>query len=68
MDALDTMLAAVYHGRHDVRLEQVARPFPGPGELLLRFAPQPYARPICASSTMATLRSRRALSASWATS
>ena len=30
------MRAAVYHGRHDVRIEDVAVPAPGPGELLLR--------------------------------
>jgi L-iditol 2-dehydrogenase len=31
-----TMLAAVYHGRNDVRLETVAVPSIGPGELLVR--------------------------------
>ena len=30
------MLAAVYHGRRDVRVETVAVPEPGPGEVLLR--------------------------------
>ncbi len=30
------MLAAVLHGREDLRLEQVARPVAGPGELVLR--------------------------------
>jgi len=32
----DEMLAAVYHGRRDVRVETVAVPEPGPGEVLLR--------------------------------
>ncbi len=30
------MLAAVYHGPHDLRVEEVARPEIGPGELLVR--------------------------------
>jgi (R,R)-butanediol dehydrogenase/meso-butanediol dehydrogenase/diacetyl reductase len=30
------MRAAVYHGKHDVRLEEVEAPSPGPGEVLLR--------------------------------
>jgi (R,R)-butanediol dehydrogenase/meso-butanediol dehydrogenase/diacetyl reductase len=30
------MTAAVYHGRHDIRFEQVPVPEPGPGELLLK--------------------------------
>lgn len=30
------MRAAVYHGPHDVRIEQVPAPAPGPGEVLLR--------------------------------
>jgi L-iditol 2-dehydrogenase len=33
---MDTMLAAVYHGAHDIRLEEVERPQPGPGEAVLR--------------------------------
>jgi L-iditol 2-dehydrogenase len=33
---METMLAAVYHGLHDIRLEEVARPQPGPGEAVLR--------------------------------
>jgi L-iditol 2-dehydrogenase len=33
---METMLAAVYHGPHDIRLEEVARPQPGPGEAVLR--------------------------------
>lgn len=32
----ETMLAAVLHGREDLRLERVARPSAGPGELVLR--------------------------------
>lgn len=32
------MRAAVYHGRRDIRIEEVADPEPGPGELLLRIA------------------------------
>lgn len=32
----ETMRAAVLHGREDLRLEQVARPVAGPGELVLR--------------------------------
>ncbi len=31
-----TMLAAVLHGREDLRLERVPMPVPGPGELVLR--------------------------------
>jgi (R,R)-butanediol dehydrogenase / meso-butanediol dehydrogenase / diacetyl reductase len=30
------MRAAVFHGRHDIRIEDVPMPVPGPGELLLR--------------------------------
>ena len=30
------MLAAVYRGRDDVRVEEVERPAPGPGEVLVR--------------------------------
>jgi (R,R)-butanediol dehydrogenase/meso-butanediol dehydrogenase/diacetyl reductase len=30
------MRAAVYHGDHDVRIEDVERPVPGPGEVLLK--------------------------------
>jgi L-iditol 2-dehydrogenase len=33
---MDTMLAAVYHGPHDIRLEEVERPQPGPGEAVMR--------------------------------
>jgi L-iditol 2-dehydrogenase len=36
MGTVDAMLAAVYHGLHDVRLEEVPRPKPGPGEIVLR--------------------------------
>ena len=32
----ETMLAAVLHGKEDLRLERVARPKAGPGELVLR--------------------------------
>jgi (R,R)-butanediol dehydrogenase/meso-butanediol dehydrogenase/diacetyl reductase len=32
------MRAAVYHGPHDVRIERVPTPRPGPGEVLLRVA------------------------------
>src|SRR5579875_3765273 len=32
----ETMLAAVLHGREDLRMERVARPHAGPGELVLR--------------------------------
>src|SRR5579875_3967499 len=32
----ETMLAAVLHGREDLRMERVARPVAGPGELVLR--------------------------------
>ena len=32
----ETMLAAVLHGREDLRLERVAKPVAGPGELVLR--------------------------------
>lgn len=34
--AHDTMTAAVYHGRGDIRIEQTEVPTAGPGELLLR--------------------------------
>lgn len=33
---METMLAAVYHGRHDIRLEEVARPQAAAGEAVLR--------------------------------
>jgi L-iditol 2-dehydrogenase len=33
---MDTMLAAVYHSPHDIRLEEVERPRPGPGEAVIR--------------------------------
>jgi L-iditol 2-dehydrogenase len=33
---MDTMLAAVYHGPHDIRLEEVLVPQPGPGEAVMR--------------------------------
>jgi L-iditol 2-dehydrogenase len=33
---MDTMLAAVYHSPHDIRLEEVERPQPGPGEAVMR--------------------------------
>jgi 2-desacetyl-2-hydroxyethyl bacteriochlorophyllide A dehydrogenase len=33
---MDTMLAAVYRGPHDIRLEEVQRPQPGPGEAVMR--------------------------------
>ncbi len=33
-----TMQAAVFHGRNDLRVEEVTRPEPGPGEVLLRVA------------------------------
>lgn len=36
MSESQTMLAAVYHGRHDLRVEPRPIPVPGPGELLLR--------------------------------
>ena len=32
----DTMIAAVLHGREDLRVERVPKPVPGPGELVLR--------------------------------
>src|SRR5579875_3705495 len=34
--ATSLMRAAVYHGPRDIRIEEVPRPDPGPGELLLR--------------------------------
>ncbi|MDX6653897.1 MAG: (R,R)-butanediol dehydrogenase / meso-butanediol dehydrogenase / diacetyl reductase [Solirubrobacterales bacterium] len=34
----DSMLAAVYHGRGDVRTEEIPVPEPGPGEVLIRVA------------------------------
>jgi threonine dehydrogenase-like Zn-dependent dehydrogenase len=33
---MDTMLAAVYHGPHDIRLEEMLVPQPGPGEAVMR--------------------------------
>jgi threonine dehydrogenase-like Zn-dependent dehydrogenase len=33
---MDTMLAAVYHGLHDIRLEEVPLPQPGPSEAVMR--------------------------------
>lgn len=45
MDTMVTMRAAVYHGLHDVRLEKVPRPKPGPGEAVLRV----HAASICAT-------------------
>jgi L-iditol 2-dehydrogenase len=33
---MDTMLAALYHGPHDIRLEEVPVPQPGPGEAVMR--------------------------------
>ncbi len=33
---MDTMLAAVYHGPHDIRLEEMPLPQPGPGEAVMR--------------------------------
>ncbi|MFB0535695.1 MAG: zinc-dependent dehydrogenase [Anaerolineae bacterium] len=33
---MDTMLAAVYHGPHDIRPEEVPVPQPGPGEAVMR--------------------------------
>ncbi len=33
---MDTMLAAVYHGPHDIRLEEVPLPQTGPGEAVMR--------------------------------
>ena len=33
---MDTMLAAVYHGPHDIRLEEVPVPKPGPGQAVMR--------------------------------
>ena len=36
MSGSDTMLAAVYHGPRDLRVEAVPRPVAGAGELLLR--------------------------------
>jgi threonine dehydrogenase-like Zn-dependent dehydrogenase len=33
---MGTMLAAVYHGPHDIRLEEVPVPQPGPGEAVMR--------------------------------
>jgi threonine dehydrogenase-like Zn-dependent dehydrogenase len=34
--ATQTMNATVFHGPGDIRVEQVARPQPGPGEALIR--------------------------------
>ncbi len=36
MIAIDTMRANVFHGPGDVRVEEVERPRPGPGEVLIR--------------------------------
>ena len=36
MIAIDTMRANVFHGPEDIRVEEVDRPRPGPGEALLR--------------------------------
>ena len=38
MSGLGSMRAAVLHGREDVRIETVERPWPGPGEVLVRNA------------------------------
>jgi D-arabinose 1-dehydrogenase-like Zn-dependent alcohol dehydrogenase len=31
-----SMRAAVFHGPNDIRVEEVARPHPGPGEAVIR--------------------------------
>jgi threonine dehydrogenase-like Zn-dependent dehydrogenase len=36
MIAIDTMRATVFHAPEDIRVEEVARPRPGPGEALIR--------------------------------
>jgi alcohol dehydrogenase len=36
MIAVDTMRATVFHGANDIRVEEVARPRPGPGEAVIR--------------------------------
>ena len=36
MIAIDTMRATVFHGPEDIRVDEVARPRPGPGEALIR--------------------------------
>jgi alcohol dehydrogenase len=36
MIAVDTMKATVFHAPGDIRVEDVARPRPGPGEALIR--------------------------------
>ena len=36
MIAVDTMRATVFHAPNDIRVEEVARPRPGPGEALIR--------------------------------
>lgn len=36
MIAIDTMRATVFHGPDDIRVDEVARPRPGPGEALIR--------------------------------
>ena len=36
MIAIDTMRATVFHGPEDIRVEEVSRPRPGPGEALIR--------------------------------
>ena len=44
---MTTMMAAMYYGKGDIRLEQVPRPVPGPGEVLMRV----YACGICGSDS-----------------
>lgn len=36
MIAIDTMRATVFHGTNDIRVEEVRRPRPGPGEAVIR--------------------------------
>lgn len=36
MIAIDTMRATVFHGQNDIRVEEVRRPRPGPGEAVIR--------------------------------
>ena len=36
MIAIDTMTANVFHGPEDIRVEEVDRPRPGPGDALIR--------------------------------
>ena len=36
MIAIDTMEATVFHGPQDIRVEEVSRPRPGPGEAMIR--------------------------------